>query len=77
MWRIVRIAIAMLLACLAINFVHDALRLGPDFLEPDLGGLIDLALLGAAILLAGLSDREYFLGESSRPKHRKRLPLGS
>jgi len=67
----------MLLACLAVNIVHDALRLGPDFLEPDFGGLIDLALLGAAILLSGLSDREYFLGRSSRSEHRKRLPQGS
>jgi hypothetical protein len=56
----------MLLACLAINVVHDALRLGPDFLEPDFGGLVDLALLGAAILLTGLSDREYFLGEDPK-----------
>lgn len=53
---------AMLLACLAINLIHDALDLGPDFLEPDLGGLVDVVLLGAAILVAGLSDHEYFLG---------------
>ncbi len=66
MWRVVRIVIAMLLACFAINIVHDALGLGPDFLEPDFGGLIDLALLGAAILLTGLSDREYFLGEDPK-----------
>jgi hypothetical protein len=68
MWRVVRIAIAMLLACLAINFVHDALDLGPDFLEPDFGGLVDLVLLGAAILLTGLSDREYFLGEDQKAR---------
>ncbi len=56
----------MLLACIAINLVHDALGLGPNFLEPNLGGLVDLALLGAAILLTGLSDREYFLGENPK-----------
>lgn len=56
----------MLLACLAINLVHDALRLGPDFLEPNVGGLADLALLSAAILLTGLSDPEYFLGEDPK-----------
>lgn len=56
----------MLLACLAINAVHDALHLGPHFLEPDFGGLVDLALLGAAILLTGMSDREYFLGEDPK-----------
>jgi hypothetical protein len=77
MWRVVRIAIIMILACLAINAVHDALRLGSKFMELDLGGLIDFALLGIAIVLTGLSDREYFLGQSSRPKHQKRLPLGS
>jgi hypothetical protein len=60
MWRVVRIAIMMILACLAINAVHDALRLGPKFMELDLGGLIDFVLLGIAIVLTGLSDREYF-----------------
>jgi len=55
-------AIAMILACLAINAVHDTLRLGSEFMELDLGGLIDLALLGTGILFLGLSDREYFLG---------------
>lgn len=66
MWRVVRISTVMLLTCLAINGIHDFLHLGPDFLEPDLGGLVDLALLGAAILLTGLSDREYFLGEDHK-----------
>jgi hypothetical protein len=59
----------MFLGCLLAVAVHRALGLGSNFVEFDLGGLVDLALLAAAILLTGLSDREYFLGQS--PKRRR------
>jgi len=60
MRHIVRIAPAMLAACLGAAAVRGALGFDSEFLGPGLGGLFDVALVAAVGFLVSFSDREYF-----------------
>ena len=66
MWRIVRISLALVVASVGAAAVHAGLGLGPEFLGPGLGGVIDLGLILAVGLLVSLCDRELFWATPSR-----------
>jgi hypothetical protein len=71
MRRFVRIAVAFVLAGAGLVGAHAALDLGPEFLGPGIGGMIDLVLILVAGLLFSLSDREAFWGTPPKPRRRK------
>jgi hypothetical protein len=67
MLRLVRISLATLIVVTGATAIHAALDL-----EGIVGGLADLGLLIAAMLLASLSDRELFWAAPPRRKRSRR-----
>jgi hypothetical protein len=64
MFRMARILLAMAVAAAGATAIHTALDLGGV-----IGGLADLGLLVAAMLLASLSDRELFWAAPPKRGH--------
>lgn len=74
MKHIVRIAPAMIAACLGAGAVRSALGIDSEFLGPGLEGLFDVALIAAVGFLVSFSDREYFWPPLPKRNRNKRRP---